>query len=102
MKKYMILILTFISLLGCKESFTQEKVKELKTKDLYMPKEIKQAYKKGTRSFDGKPGKKYFTNKGINANRLEAKGFGTKNPIASNDTNEGRIKNRRVEIKVKK
>jgi outer membrane protein OmpA-like peptidoglycan-associated protein len=45
---------------------------------------------------------KYFTRKGINANRLESKGFGAKNPIAPNDTNEGRIKNRRVEIKVKK
>jgi len=46
--------------------------------------------------------KKYFTNKGINANRLEAKGFGIKNPIATNNTKEGRQKNRRVEIKVKK
>ena len=34
-----------------------------KTEDLYMPKEIKKAYQKGTRSFDGKPGKNYFINK---------------------------------------
>ncbi len=31
--------------------------------NLYMPKELKTAYKKGTRSFDGKPGKNYFQNR---------------------------------------
>ncbi len=31
--------------------------------NLYMPKEIKRAYEKGTRSFDGKPGKNYFQNR---------------------------------------
>lgn len=34
-----------------------------KSNDLFMPKEIKQAYNKKTRSFDGKPGKNYFINK---------------------------------------
>jgi len=46
--------------------------------------------------------KEYFTKKGINANRLEATGFGIKDPIAPNDTQEGRIQNRRVEIRIKK
>ena len=32
--------------------------------DLYMPRNIKQAYENGTRSMDGKPGKKYWQNKG--------------------------------------
>lgn len=31
--------------------------------DLYMPKEIKKAYKNGTRSFDGKAGENYFVNR---------------------------------------
>jgi hypothetical protein len=31
--------------------------------DLYMPRNIQQAYQKGTRSFDGRPGKNYFQNK---------------------------------------
>ncbi|MBE9491965.1 MAG: M1 family metallopeptidase [Bacteroidetes bacterium] len=30
--------------------------------NLYMPREIKQAYKKGTRSYNGKPGENYFQN----------------------------------------
>src|SRR5665213_3717180 len=31
---------------------------------LYMPRDIRQAYIKGTRSFDGKPGKNYWENHG--------------------------------------
>lgn len=42
----------------------------------------------------------YFTSKGIAANRLEIKGFGSANPIATNETEEGKKANRRVEIKV--
>ena len=34
-----------------------------KTSDLYMPKEIKQSYDKGTRTYDGTAGKNYFVNK---------------------------------------
>ena len=40
----------------------------------------------------------YLTMRGISANRITSKGFGSTNPIASNNTPEGRAKNRRVEI----
>ena len=36
---------------------------QLKTSDLFMQKEIRQAFKKGTRSYSAKPGKNYFVNK---------------------------------------
>jgi OOP family OmpA-OmpF porin len=41
----------------------------------------------------------YLAEKGIQAGRLLAVGYGPSKPIASNDTPEGRAKNRRVEIK---
>lgn len=41
--------------------------------------------------------KTYLVNSGVNASQVTAKGFGEANPIASNDTEEGRIQNRRVE-----
>jgi outer membrane protein OmpA-like peptidoglycan-associated protein len=45
--------------------------------------------------------KKYMVEEdGINAHRITAKGFGFDRPIASNDTDEGRQKNRRVEAAV--
>jgi OOP family OmpA-OmpF porin len=44
--------------------------------------------------------KQYLVEKGINANRIAAEGFGFDRPIASNDTDEGRQKNRRVEAAV--
>ncbi|MCK5924149.1 MAG: OmpA family protein, partial [Methylococcales bacterium] len=34
----------------------------------------------------------------IPANRLVARGFGEEHPIASNDTQEGRMRNRRIEV----
>jgi chemotaxis protein MotB len=40
----------------------------------------------------------YFQSQGVNPNLLNAKGFGESNPVASNDTAEGRARNRRIEI----
>jgi len=40
----------------------------------------------------------YFVQQGISSNSIEAKGFGKTEPIASNDTAEGRAQNRRVEL----
>ena len=39
----------------------------------------------------------YLTSKGIEGSRIEAHGFGDERPIASNDTEEGRKLNRRIE-----
>lgn len=43
---------------------------------------------------------KYLIEKGIGADRLTAKGFGSSKPLISNDTEEGRAKNRRTEIEI--
>lgn len=43
---------------------------------------------------------KYLENKGIPANRLEFKGYGKRQPIATNETLSGRRQNQRVEIKI--
>jgi outer membrane protein OmpA-like peptidoglycan-associated protein len=41
----------------------------------------------------------YLVSKGIDKKRLDAVGFGDEHPIAPNDTDEGRQKNRRIEAK---
>lgn len=40
----------------------------------------------------------YLISKGIAAERLTAKGYGESQPVADNETDEGRFKNRRVEL----
>jgi outer membrane protein OmpA-like peptidoglycan-associated protein len=42
----------------------------------------------------------YLVKSGIDAGRLTIEGYGEKNPVASNDTAEGRAQNRRVELRV--
>ncbi len=44
--------------------------------------------------------RKYLVDKGVEAPRLEATGYGPKKPIADNATAEGREKNRRVEFMI--
>ena len=44
--------------------------------------------------------KNYLVNAGVDDNIISASGVGPDNPIASNDTAEGRAKNRRIEFRV--
>lgn len=46
--------------------------------------------------------KKFLVENGINDSRLSTKGFGETRPVASNDTEEGRAENRRIEFVVVK
>jgi outer membrane protein OmpA-like peptidoglycan-associated protein len=43
---------------------------------------------------------KWLTAHGIDAKRLTSQGFGQDKPIATNDTDEGRRENRRVEFHI--
>ncbi|WP_207424476.1 OmpA family protein [Desertivirga brevis] len=43
--------------------------------------------------------KTYLVNSGVDANRISTKAYGESRPLTSNATEEGRIRNRRVEIK---
>ena len=42
--------------------------------------------------------KNYLVAQGVSASRLTTKGFGKSNPVATNDTADGRAQNRRVEL----
>jgi len=42
--------------------------------------------------------KSYLVSKGVNAAKIEATGYGKENPVAPNNTVEGRVLNRRVEF----
>jgi outer membrane protein OmpA-like peptidoglycan-associated protein len=46
--------------------------------------------------------KEYLVSKGINLNRIVSKGYGKSKPVATNETDEGRQLNRRVEFKILK
>jgi outer membrane protein OmpA-like peptidoglycan-associated protein/uncharacterized protein YidB (DUF937 family) len=41
----------------------------------------------------------FFIEQGVSPNAVVAKGYGASNPVAGNDTEEGRFKNRRIEYK---
>src|SRR5262245_10557394 len=43
---------------------------------------------------------RFLTDKGVKSDSLVAKGYGDSSPISSNDTVEGRFRNRRIEYKV--
>jgi outer membrane protein OmpA-like peptidoglycan-associated protein/tetratricopeptide (TPR) repeat protein len=43
----------------------------------------------------------YLTSKGVAANRLIAKGYGSSKPVATNTTDDGRQQNRRTEFEIK-
>jgi len=43
--------------------------------------------------------KEFLVNREIQSDRLVAKGMGSREPIADNDTPEGRAKNRRTEFR---
>lgn len=42
----------------------------------------------------------YLSSRGVSSSRVRSQGFGETQPVASNDTEEGRSANRRVEIKI--
>lgn len=44
--------------------------------------------------------KSYFAGHGISPERIRTYGMGSENPVASNDTEEGRMTNRRIEVKL--
>jgi OmpA-OmpF porin, OOP family len=44
--------------------------------------------------------KKAITKAGVEASRIDAEGYGSDHPVASNDTEEGRQQNRRIDVRV--
>lgn len=46
--------------------------------------------------------KRYLASKGVATSHIKAEGFGDKRPVAENESEEGRQKNRRVELKITK
>ena len=58
------------------------------------------AYNKKLSKFRADIIRSYFAGQGIPLSRIKAYGLGSENPIAGNDSFEGRKQNRRVEIKI--
>jgi OOP family OmpA-OmpF porin len=56
------------------------------------------AYNQGLSERRAASVKDYLVGKGVDASRLSTSGYGESNPIASNDTADGRALNRRVEL----
>jgi OOP family OmpA-OmpF porin len=56
------------------------------------------AYNQGLSERRANAVRDYLTSKGVTATRLTARGYGEAQPVASNDTDEGRAENRRVEL----
>ena len=59
-----------------------------------------EAYNQGLSERRADSVRKFLVEKGIGEARLTSVGFGESNPIATNDTREGRALNRRVELQV--
>jgi OOP family OmpA-OmpF porin len=57
-----------------------------------------EAYNQGLSERRANSVKQYLTEQGVTATRLSARGYGEAQPVASNDTKEGRAENRRVEL----
>ena len=56
------------------------------------------AYNQGLSERRANSVRDYLVSQGINASRMTAKGYGEAQPVATNDTDEGRQLNRRVEL----
>jgi OOP family OmpA-OmpF porin len=57
------------------------------------------AYNQGLSQRRAESVRNYLIGRGVSASRLSAVGYGESQPVASNDTDEGRALNRRVELK---
>jgi len=57
-----------------------------------------EAYNEGLSERRARAVRDYLVSKGVEANRITAQGVGEAQPVASNDTRDGRARNRRVEL----
>ncbi|MEM9693210.1 MAG: OmpA family protein, partial [Myxococcota bacterium] len=58
------------------------------------------AYNKNLSELRARAVMEYLITQGVERERLDSKGFGNEEPLESNDTDEGREKNRRVEFTI--